>query len=450
MIKASSAASNYRKYFMNSSILQNPDKLFTNLPPSQIHREILKQVLKGTTFLNTESESETPNCPEFSQINKDIKNLSEKYLKSFVSVGSYTDSLGNKICLNNIQKAMDIRDGIKEPNRPKNELIALEANSSGLFEGLMSVIVKGKETAILLPNPSDPILGFFGGNDGSLFRYDTDVGCFGKTLGNVQMEIQKLGPEIKTKVFFVSNPDTFNGKVLSVGEIENCLEFCFKNNLVLLVDESFQQSTKSEFNSFRKILNNHKNTELRENQELITFYDPVKSLFPTASLQGSIITISNLDEYLKQMYVKMRSVFLCSSSISQINSDLNFSLFYDNSLLSEKTNEFHKKEIERNKNKIFSFENKLKNNLENLSNLEMYNSDGGFSIWAKIEASKFYTEKFGNNLDLEISKRVWDCGLFCQAGSTFGRPGFLRFSKVEEMEEYQLDGVRESISLFRY
>ena len=448
MLKASSSASNYRKKLMNSSILQNPNKHFTNLPSSLIHCEILNKAIKGKILSNTEPE--TLNYPEFSQIKKDIKKdtkkISEKYLKSFISIGSYSSPLGNNRCIDNIKKAMDIRDEIKDK---KNDLIALEIDSFNMIQNLITVIVNGKETGILLPNPSDLILGFFGGNKGSLFRYDTDVGCFGKTLANVQMEIEKLGPEIKTKIFFVSNPDTFNGKVLSVGEIENCLEFCFKNNLVLLVDESFQQSTKSEFNSFRKILNNYKNTELRENQELITFYDPAKSLFPMASLQGGIITLSNFDEYIKEMYYKMKNMFT-APSISQINSDLNFSLFYDNSLLSQKTNEFHKKEIERNKNKIFSFENKLKNNLENLSNLEMYNSDGGFSIWAKIEASKFYTEKFGNNLDLEISGKVWDnCGVFCQAGSTFGRPGFLRFSKVEEVKEYQLDGVRESISLFR-
>ena len=444
-----SSFANYNKFFMKTKVLRNPNQLFTNLKPSLINREIMNNIIKGHPLhLNNISQNDSE---ELKEIKLNLLNISDQYLKSFLSVGSYTDSVGNKICLENIKRAMNKRDAITELTENKNELLALEGDSTSLMENLANVFIKNKETAVFLPNPNDPIYEIFSKHKGSVLNYNTDVKSFKGTLNNVKKEMENMSSKIKSKILFISNPDTFCGKVLNTQEIEQCLEFCYKNNVLLLVDESFQQTTKSEFKSFRKVLNEHKNKDLCHNLELISFYDPVKSLFPNACLQGAIITLTNLDQYLIDMYIKLRSVMLCSSTISQINADLNFSLYYDKSILSEKSAKFHREEINRNKKIIFSVEEKMNENLKHLSNLTLYDSDGGFSIWAKIEGSKFYDENLGDCLDFEISKKILkNTGINCQAGSSFGRPGYLRFSKIQDIQDFQFDSLRETISLFRY
>ncbi len=79
--------------------------------------------------------------------------------------------------------------------------------------------------------------------------------------------------------------------------------------------------SESKFTSFRKVLLEHPDENIRNSLELISFYDGAHGVFPEPNIQGVIVNFENIDDVVMEMYLKFRSIMLCSSSPSQLAVD---------------------------------------------------------------------------------------------------------------------------------
>lgn len=418
------------------TILRNPNQIYSSIPPSIIFSKLTERLLKNNQNIYSNN------------FEKDLERVTNKYLKSFLSVGAYTDAIGNRLCIENIEKSLFTRDEVKY--NEKNEKVFLGVDTAKEFENICLSLINDDQCGVLISSLQEPV--FFDivnkNKKGTVINFDNTFD-FGETFENIKESIIKnKNKGVISKILVLSNPNNFSGSVYTYQEIQKWLEFCFENNLLLIVDESFQNIlTGGKFFSFRKVLLEHENKELSNNLELISLFDNSKGLFPQPSIQGCFSVLNNMDPFVLSMYVKFKNCMICMPTIGQIVTDLNFSLFHNNTIFSEESYNIHLKEIENNKKLISDNYINLKMNLEDLKDLEVYESLGGYHLWTKIKNEKYFFDKYGKDFDVIISDELLKkCGIRVIPGSMVGIPGFLRFSKLDKLEKIQFDYLKDTIA----
>ena len=420
----------------SKNLLRNPHQIHSSIPPSKIFSKIMKKVLKS------QNKKLKPN----NYLEKDLDRVSKVYLKNFLSVGAYSEACGNRLCRENVAKALYTRDNIKVDNIDN---IFFGVDTAKEFENMCLSLINDDKCGVLISSLQDPLFDVITSNKkGSVINFENKFD-FQETFLNIKHNINKNKKKgVISKILILSNPNTFSGNVYTYQEIKKCLEFCFNNNLLLLVDESFQNVlTGGEFNSFRKVLLEHENEEIRNNLELISLFDSSKGLFPQPSIQGCFSLFNNIDPFVVSQYVKFKNCMICTPTLGQIMTDLNFSLFHTNTLFEKNTYNEHLKEIKANQKLITENYKNLKFNLEDVADLEVYESLGGYYIWTKVRRREHFYGKYGEDFDQIISYELLNhCGIRVLPGSVVGVPGYLRFSKLVDLEQKQFDYLKEILS----
>ena len=160
-------------------------------------------------------------------------------------------------------------------------------------------------------------------------------------------ENRKKGKTIKALV--VINPHNPLGTILTESEMQQVVEFCEKNHLVLIAIETLQKaifprlihgkvetthsnlnaqaeisyrdiegnkftpSQDERFKSFRHIVN-----KMNSKQELFSIYSASKGPFYQQSLRAGLLDFMNLEEQVSMQMYKYKSIDLCSGVPGQI------------------------------------------------------------------------------------------------------------------------------------
>ena len=313
--------------------------------------------------------------------------LSERwhhYQSKFISNGAYTDSVGNAT----------VREGVVQYLYDRDQL-AVEAKNVFVLSGLNNAfyyfsmaMISGADEAIMLPRPfNNEYVAISKSTGANVQMYDALGDGLGFQVSNLVDSIESAKKDgKKPKVLVVVNPGYPSSVLLSESEIKLIIEIAAQENMVLLVDESFQEIAldSSEFVSFKKVLASCSNGNLRESVQLISLHCLTHTITPSG-FGGLFAELTNIPDEVYMQFNKAYSISLCSNTIGQIALDLHvrrdryLDMLSDQiKFLFQEDREFNKEFLSRN------FEN-LKDILSPVKSVDLIDHNNTFYSFAKLK-----------------------------------------------------------------
>ena len=251
------------------------------------------------------------------------------------TMGAYSHSQGHLFIRQLIASFIEKRDqsstgsiGASLPCDPNR--IFLTNGASSAIQLVLSLIIGHKSVGVLIPEPQYPLYSatisllsgipvFY-----SLQEPMEPFGRWGFSLDALRISLSKARKEgADVRALCIINPGNPTGNVLSCAELEEIIEFCWKEHLVLLSDEVYQNNVwdpEAEFCSARKalLLASRRIPALLNEVEIFSFHSISKGFIGECGKRGGYVECTNIDqEVLDQLY-KLVSIALCSSIDGQV------------------------------------------------------------------------------------------------------------------------------------
>ncbi|KZV62151.1 transaminase [Peniophora sp. CONT] len=235
------------------------------------------------------------------------------------SVGAYSHSMGVPFIRKNVAKFIEERDGY--PADPDH--IFLTAGASAGVTLLLTILLHGPKTGILIPIPQYPLytatIAAVGGT--ALPYHLNEEKEWSTSTDDIDEAADKAANEgIEAKALVVINPGNPTGALLDRHTMEHIVKLCEKHSLVLLADEVYQDNLHRRdthpFTSFKKVVR-----DMQSPVPLVSFHSTSKGVVGECGRRGGYFEVVNVaDDVVAQMY-KMVSVGLCPPLSGQIGVD---------------------------------------------------------------------------------------------------------------------------------
>ena len=255
-------------------------------------------------------------------ISYDARARANLYNKVLVTpMGAYTsNSKGFDYAREKVAEFINKRDNVTNADA-KNIFL-----TNGAGEGVklvLNMLIRGKNDGTMIPIPQYPlysaIITLSGGMQIPYYldeekNWDLDINDVKKKIS----DFTKAGVNVRSIV--IINPGNPTGQVLSKSNIEEIIDICYKNNMLILADEVYQNNVYKkdlEFISFRKVLNEMP-AKIRDSVELVSFNSISKGISGECGLRGGYMETHNLDEFANEQLYKLKSIELCSNTVGQV------------------------------------------------------------------------------------------------------------------------------------
>jgi alanine transaminase len=122
---------------------------------------------------------------------------------------------------------------------------------------------------------------------------------------------------VDVRALAVINPGNPTGQCLSLESMQKIVQFCYKNSIVLLADEVYQENSYyTPFHSFKKVTMQTPGAD--KNLELISFHSVSKGVIGECGRRGGYMELLNIDPAVVDQIYKKASISLCSNINGQI------------------------------------------------------------------------------------------------------------------------------------
>ena len=252
---------------------------------------------------------------------KDVKKRVEYYLnKMGCGMGAYSDSAGHRVIKENVVKFLEKRDGYS--SHPEN-IFLTDGVTLGLHMVLQALAANPND-GFMIPVPQYPLYTAIleMQNAHAVPYYLNEEKGWGIDMHKLQDTYDRHAKKgINVKAICIINPGNPTGQVLKESEIQQIVDFAYKNKLTILADEVYQQNVYKEgvsFVSVKKVVAANKNKPV----DLFSFNSASKGILGECGLRGGYFETYNLrDEVLEQIQ-KLRTMYVCSNTTGQIIIDL--------------------------------------------------------------------------------------------------------------------------------
>ena len=240
------------------------------------------------------------------------------------SVGSYSESAGIEIVRRHVAEYIQNRDGL--PSDYRNIIL-----SNGASDGIKSFLklfnerLDGKPSGVMIPIPQYPLysatLAEFG--LAQVGYYLNEENKWGLDISELDRALNESRRTCNPRVLVVINPGNPTGQVLTRGNIEDIIQFAYKNHLFLLADEVYQDNVydkDSAFHSFKKVM-----LEMGEpysQMELASYMSVSKGYMGECGIRGGYAEIINMDPKVMAILLKSISAMLCPTVLGQVVMDV--------------------------------------------------------------------------------------------------------------------------------
>lgn len=424
-----------------------------SLPSSTIIRRILDLCLNENT-VNYSIESNqlkflNPSEPLYSnpELDQDLRKYADRVKGAVKSFGAYTESSGAEYFREKIGEALMARDGVPAN---KNNIKLVQGLNVGV-RYIFNAFINDVSCGVLSPRPNYPFYEkYIRHAQGTVVHFDFDWHNMYNTIENMQEAVDEARySKVTPRILVISNPNNPTGKVFTPEEIQMVIEFAYKNSLMIVVDQSFQDVVlgDSEFTSFRKVLKTHSNTDIRDAVELVSMYSISRSVFQEPALRGGFMEFHNIDPDVFAMFDKFLTIMLCPNTVGQLAVALHFALHKLDTEISPQTKEVYMSEYTRNKNIMKEKRDNLLSKLRTVPDFEVYDSDGSYYTWCKLlfDEDFIFNHKISMRAftDLYAGTISEKCGLNVFSGSSFLKPGYIRFSLMDKNEDQSFEKLLE-------
>lgn len=244
-----------------------------------------------------------------------------KHLLSYTSggLGAYSDSRGLPGIRQEVADFIMRRDGY--PSNP--ELIFLTDGASKGVMLLLNALIRDRKDGILCPIPQYPLysasIELIGG---SLVPYYLDEEAnWGLDIQNLRNQViaaRRKGIVVRGLVFI--NPGNPTGQCISEPNLQDLIQFCYKENIVMLADEVYQQNIYQDerpFLSAKKVLMDM-GPPISKELELISYHTVSKGFWGECGQRGGYLELTNIPPKTVDELYKVASISLSPNVPGQI------------------------------------------------------------------------------------------------------------------------------------
>ena len=234
-------------------------------------------------------------------------------------LGAYSDSRGNPYIRQEIANFISHNSG--STSNPENVFISNGA--SECVRMMLYALIRGPSDGIMVPIPQYPLysasITLYGGE---LVPYYLDEeNGWGLDIAEMQRSIDSARAKgICVRAFVFINPGNPTGQCLSEQNLQDLVKFCYKNKLVMMADEVYQENiynVQRPFVSARKVLANM-SEPYRSNVELVSFHTVSKGAYGECGLRGGYMEMHNIDAAVVDEMYKIASINLCPNVPGQV------------------------------------------------------------------------------------------------------------------------------------
>jgi alanine transaminase len=360
----------------------------------------------------------------------DVQQRAKAILRDIGSVGAYSHSKGAASIRKDVAKFIEQRDG--HPSDP--EMIYLTAGASAGVQLLLSVVIAGPDTGVMIPIPQYPLysaaLAF---NNARPVKYylnsqedwSVDVNEMAKEVDDAR------GKGVDVRALVVINPGNPTGSCLSRENIADILRMAHQKRIVVMADEVYQTNifkpNDLPFFSFKQVLrdfaksNDASERAIADDVELVSFHSISKGVSGECGRRGGYFELTNISAEVEAQVYKMASVNLCPSLQGQIGVDLLVRPPSEGEpsygLWKRETDAIHETLLQRSR--------KMASKLNELPHVSCGEAQGALYLFPEIKMSEKAVKKAGDEgrkPDEYYCLRLLDAtGICVVPGSGFGK-----------------------------
>jgi alanine transaminase len=363
--------------------------------------------------------------------------------------GAYTESKGLKYVREQIATFLEKRDGHKaDPEM----IYTLDGASSGV-NYMLTLLIRGKQDAMLVPIPQYPLysagLALYGGT--LCPYYLKEENNWGLDVNEMRKEVQKAKKDgVEVRALVVINPGNPTGNSLSLENQQEVVKFCAEENLILLSDEVYQDNIYVEGKSFVSMKKVVADMGYGDKVALASLQSTSKGFYGECGKRGGFMELYGAwDQGVLDQLLKLASINLCPNVSGQIligqvctppvEGDASYALY-------EKEKADILASLKRRSGKLVDGLNKL-------TGVTCNNSDGAMYAFPNLT----FPEKFlkdcegkGKMADAVYCMSILEeTGIVVVPGSGFGQAdGTWHFRTTFLPGEDKIDAVVERLSAF--
>jgi len=128
---------------------------------------------------------------------------------------------------------------------------------------------------------------------------------------------------IHTRALVVINPGNPTGNTVDVESMKQIVDFCYRNKIVLMADEVYQDNIYTEgksFVSFKKVARDMGSKY--DDLELVSFHSVSKGFYGECGKRGGYMELTGFHDSVKQQIYKLASIGLCPNLVGQVIVDV--------------------------------------------------------------------------------------------------------------------------------
>lgn len=234
-------------------------------------------------------------------------------------MGAYSHSKGTPFIRQEVANFISTKHNVE--SNPEN--IILGNGASEIVRVILQAVITGPKDGIMVPIPQYPLysaaIAFCGGE--MVPYYLDEDNRWSLNINELQKRYDEaVSRGIRMRALVYINPGNPTGQCLTEGNVQELIQFCFKNRIVLCADEVYQDNiyqSKSPFVSARAELAKMPEP-YRSGLELITFHSISKGFSGECGLRGGFMELHNMDpEVMNELY-KVISINLSPNMHGQI------------------------------------------------------------------------------------------------------------------------------------
>lgn len=261
-----------------------------------------------------------PNLLDSKAFPSDVIDRVTDVLSDSHGVGAYTESKGLSGVRQRVAQALKERDGGIDCNP---DHLFLTNGASEAVKTLLSLLVRKSNDGVMIPIPQYPLYSatMTALNGKQVGYYLDEDNAWGLDINELEQRLIEAREEgVCVRAIVIINPGNPTGQVLTRANMEDVVNFCESEGLLILADEVYQENVyvdKKPFVSFKKVI-----TDMRSKVELASFHSVSKGMMGECGLRGGFVEVVNMEKYTTELIYKVLSVSLCANVVGQLAVDL--------------------------------------------------------------------------------------------------------------------------------
>lgn len=258
---------------------------------------------------------------------KDVKDRVAFYLSQIgeqSGIGAYSDPRGFKFVRNSVVDFIARRDKLVEDGKDSKVIL-----SNGIYESLdllLQVFIKHSRTGVMIPSPGihyySALISQCGGSECQYKLSQANLWEV-KRFELERAYEQSTSRGILPKIILVTNPGDPAGQIYSPRTIQKIIQFANLNQMIIIVDESYQQNANDDrrkFVSFKSV--RAEMDPVYKTTPLISLNSASYGFMGEKGAKSGYIEFCSIPPEVLEQIIHLQSIHVCPNTIGQLYIDL--------------------------------------------------------------------------------------------------------------------------------